>query len=176
MDDLLPLETLRNVKDLTLMLCHIRFEDELRWPDSWDQLTSITRLKLHCFKEDIDNRLCTYVLLPFRIRSLTDVEFPADFDLFVSSGEEYLVFLIGCLPVLSRLHIILRGLVRDESGSSQKNSQSIIEEGIERLKVICTAVQLRTPGSHSTFVFVNYDQKVESASAAEHLQVLVTLQ
>ena len=45
MTDILPLDTLQNVKDLTLKLCHIGHEPQ--WPEPWNQLTSISRLELN---------------------------------------------------------------------------------------------------------------------------------
>ena len=67
MSEFLPLETLRNVKDLTL---RPELNVDPQWPDSWYQLTSMTRLELDC-KIELECRL--RALLHFRIKSLIDI-------------------------------------------------------------------------------------------------------
>ena len=99
MGDVLPLGTLRNVKNLSLWLCHGRVP---QWPDSWNQLTNMTRLDLSCHIQDTFKGN-PHALIPLRIRSLIEVKVAVPFESFDISGEEYLVLLIGSLPVLSRL-------------------------------------------------------------------------
>ena len=176
MGDLLPLTTLRNVKDLTLRLDH--FSLEAQWPDSWNQLTSMTRLDLDCQIGGYESGL--RVLPPLRIKSLIEVRVMTHFESFESSGEEYLFFLIGCLPVLSRLQITVGGVIYPTNDVSEKNSHSKIEEGIESLKAICTAVQLRTSGMEYAILLMfqgapTRNEIVTSVDAADLVRESVTL-
>ena len=137
MGDFLPLETLKKVKDLTLMLRY--YEHEPHWPDSWNQLTSITRLEWKC-QVELASDPDAFVLFPFRMKGLIDIKLTTSYDLFYVSGEGDILSLIGCHPMLSRLQLLIVG-------------QTIIEwarflrmRHFEFVKEICMAVEKKTPG------------------------------
>ena len=120
---------------------------------------------------------CRSALLPFGIRSLIDVKVTTHFGLFDSSGEDNIVSLIGCLPVLSRLQINIWRLItfRDETCAGVINSIRL-EERLDRLEAICMAVQLKLPGLKYTIAFYTCDPGFISASAADHLQMIIIFQ
>ena len=174
MSDHLLLGTLENVKDLTLRLNY--FGPAPQWPDSWNQLTSITRLDMDCLLFGFGQNSRTRALLPFGIRSLVDVEVTARFDTFDGLGEEYLLFLVGCLPMLSRLQFNIEGHL-SPMDESEENLHSRGKESVERLEAICTAVQLRTTGLGYPVFYKNIqNQTVKSPRDADILQVVVTFQ
>ena len=172
MSEVLPLETLQSVKDLTLRLGHE--EHKPQWPDSWNQLTSMTRLELDC---PISRNGELRALLPFGTRSLRDVEVTAHFEMFDCSGEEYLFFLIGSLPVLSRLQISIKGLMHQRNDECQVEFLFRIKEGVERLKAICMAVQMRVPGlGYNVFEMRKKPSPVYSNLITDQAQMVITLQ
>ena len=101
MGDVLPLEMLRNVKDLSLMLRYMEHH-EPQWPDSWDQLTGVTRLELEC--RGLSPSLSdAFVLFPFKLKGLIDIKLTTTCNHFFVWGNDHLLALIGCYPRLSRL-------------------------------------------------------------------------
>ena len=126
----------------------------------------MTRLELACQSGGFDRGL--RVLLPFRIKSLINVKVTAHFELFDRLGEAYIDFLIGCLPVLSRLRVTIRGLIYNTDDMPQQKTPSRIIGRVERLKAICMAVQLRTSGLEYQIVLMRRDKRVTLTSAADH--------
>ena len=144
MRDFLPLGTLKNVRDLCLK---VFFKHKPEWPETWDQLTSITRLELKVWTQSDLLSPQPHPLLPFRIESLVDVSVTAHYGLFDTSGEDYLLFLTGSLPVLSRFQITIVDLPKRYDGSVECKTSKRLQ-----LHAICKAVQLRTPGLEYTIL------------------------
>ena len=134
----LPLESLRHLKDLSLKF-YCASGHAPHWPDTWDQLTSITRLEMDVWTHAPNGPSITYFLLPLRIKSLVKVSLTAHYDIFDKSGEEYLLALSDGLPVLSRLKIAIVNFPKKPDGPLEIKDAN-------RLLAICKAVQSRNPG------------------------------
>ena len=145
MSDLLPYKALEHVKDLTLKLGHR--ESEPLWPESWDQLTSITRLEMNWQKPD-----GVYFLPPVRLQSLKDVKFVLTYKLFDNSGEEYVNSLFGCLPLLSRIQVTIQSWLNCAETAAGSPAAENADTERKRVKAICVAIESCTPGLKHTIV------------------------
>ena len=163
MSDVLPLKTLEHVKDVTMKLAWVMHEPQ--WPDTWDQLTSITRLELDVWYPTMDSEDRSNVILPFSIESLVEVKVSAHYTLFEKSGEEYLLFLTGSLPVLSRLQLVIVEFPRQHDGSLESVD-------FTKMQAICMAVQLRTPG----LKYDIFDDQGKHGQSPDNVQLDFTLQ
>ena len=150
MSELLPLTTLETVKDLTLRRRCLG-NNEPQWPETWDQLTSITRLELN-WLQPLYSEL--YILPAIRMESLKDVEIVVHYNQCDETGEEYIKSLIGCLPLLSRLQITVACLTVAKCGGSAAGDPAAEKADMERerLKAICIAVQSSMPGLEYTIL------------------------
>ena len=143
----LPQETLENVKDLTLKL-RSTGNNELQWPETWDQLTSITRLELN-WQQHVQYGI-VYILPAIRLESLINFQIIMRYDQADISGEEYIKSLICCLPLLSKMQVTIEGLtlvstwLRDHPLVRQNAEKAETER--KCLDAICIAVQTSTPG------------------------------
>ena len=169
LSDLLPWETLENVKDLTLNLTYTG--EEPQWPDDWHQLRSITRLEL-AIRTDVVTRpeqhpdTVTCSLLPFWMPSLIDLEVTVRFSRFHTSGERELVSLIRCLPNLSRLQVdIERDTRRFDSWDRERQLQF---SNLDRYNVICMAVQ-------SEMQVLDYTLKMQKAPGRTFVQLVFNM-
>jgi hypothetical protein len=161
LSSVLPLETLRNVRDLTLH-CHAYSEPEPEWPTSWGQLTAITRLSVQLENWASGRR---YLLPPFvaEMGSLRDVEVTAGYSTFENSGEGYTLLVLGCLHLLTRLQVNIMAMTLAERGGG-------LEVLRDRLKAICMGVKLRMP--EVVYSFVEVDKEASEAD----LCILFTFQ
>ena len=161
LSDILPLKTLEKIKDLTLILmCK---EDDPQWPDTWDQLTSITRHKLGIRPEAKSGMS---LLLPSRIESLIDLQVTVQYSSFHTFGDIVLNSLIGDLPVLSRLQVNIEG-IKSITGSSDRERQF---RETDRLDAICMALQSRRQGLEYILT------EVKGAwPSTEHVQLIFTM-
>ena len=145
LSDLLPLDT---VRDLTVKL---RGYNKPQWPEAWDQLTTITRLELsyipHTGGEEVP------FLPPVRAQSLVNIEIFVHYYLFASSGEGYVKTLFGCLPLLSKLQIIV---IKNAFLYGPERAAAIMRH--RQLEAICVGVQSSKPG----LVYTIMEEPVQS--------------
>jgi len=136
----LPLKTLRNVKDLTLS-CHLHNIEEPEWPTTWSQLTNMTKLAFGC-----DEDLTIYHRPEFltELRSLQELKFTTEFDHFERTGEEYLILIAMCLPFLQSIVV-----VRNPPPHSEFEP---FQGALEKIKQICLTVSRRMPSMLYTYL------------------------
>lgn len=127
----------------------------MKWPDTWDQLTSITRLEVNW--RTPEESPIVYFVPVVKIESLIDVTIIMHYDLFDKSGEEYISSVIGSLPLLSRLQVAIDVLTIAKSAGSAagcRAAEKAFRER-ERVKAICIAVQSSTSGVEYSIEEVN---------------------
>ena len=96
LSDVLPLKTLEKVKDLTLRLeCT---EREPQWPDTWNQLTSTTRLELVIRQEPLSEMPA--LPLPFMMNTLKYLEVTAEYARLHTLGEQELFCLFDIIEAV----------------------------------------------------------------------------
>ncbi len=100
MERVLPLETLANVRDLTVS-CQMS-PSEPRWPASWSALTGVTRLALHCGLEYHPDFVPGFLS---GMSGLRHVELTGSFDWVDGFGAIELPRLMADLPGLTRLEV-----------------------------------------------------------------------
>jgi len=113
LSDLLPLEALQIVKDLTID-CYMSnaeaVEVKRQWPAGWKQLTSMTRLAFHLSNQAADGSNEDYLPTFFtEMKSLKAVDLTIKYEFFDQEGGLYISGLTGSLPLLSSLHFDIVG-------------------------------------------------------------------
>ena len=92
MGEFLPVETLENVRDLSLeIFCEDAAEHWPQWPDAWNQLTSLTRLEISVFFHDpsfYPHVHTTHELFPIDIKSLVEVTLTANDEWLNGAGYD----------------------------------------------------------------------------------------
>jgi hypothetical protein len=111
--DVLPLDTLQHVRDLTLSFFNSS-EAQLEWPTTWNHLLGMTKLKLDLFQfgSQYETPLKEHNFLK-ELRGLVDLEVRTIVSPFDELEVEYLVHLVGCLPKMTKL--VLNGIKVDLS-------------------------------------------------------------
>jgi len=131
-DLVLPIRTLRNVRDLDLT-CH---SSEEPLCTTWSQLTNLTKLALHCQTSDKSQYYFPEVLTD--LRSLREVETTTEISHLDNSGQDYLVLIARCLRQLTRLQI-------NVAEPTDSELFPVAFDSLE-LEQICQSVCRRVPG------------------------------
>jgi hypothetical protein len=138
----LPVETLLNVRDLTLCFRTLGNQSEVEDPAAWSQLTSLTKLR---YQIETEGSLRVRYRPPsppkfympkflIQMKSLRDIGVTVMYTAFERSGEGYILSLIYCLPQLSKLRFDIE---EEESVQGLPDRQ--------RLGDICIRVKFMVP-------------------------------